>query len=184
MNPGDLKALRQKFTDVVPTLNERSLRVYASTEARALGRGGIEVVARILGLARSTIARGLREIRGEVASAGPGRIRRPGGGRKRLVDKDSRLAKDLESLVEPGTRGDPRTRLRWTSKSLRLLAGQLNGMGHSISYRSVGNLLQEAGYSLQANRKTQEGKQHPDRNAQFEHINQRVIRHQRTGVSP
>jgi transposase len=176
-----LKGLRRKFAAVMPTLNERSLRIYASTEARALGRGGITAVAEISGLARSTISRGLKEVRDEVGSAGPQRIRRPGGGRKRLVDKDLRLAKDLESLVEPGTRGDPRSRLRWTSKSLRLLAGQLHSMGHSISYRSVGHLLEEAGYSLQANRKTREGKQHPDRNAQFEHINQRVIRHQSIG---
>ena len=165
----------------MPTLNERSLRIYASSEARALGWGGIVAVAKISGLARSTILRGLKDLRGEVESAQSQRIRRPGGGRKRLVDKDPRLAKDLESLVEPGTRGDPRSRLRWSSKSLRLLAGQLHSMGHSISYRSVGHLLEQAGYSLQANRKTREGKQHPDRNAQFEHINQRVIRHQRIG---
>lgn len=181
MKRATLKTVRQKFAALVPTLDERSLRIYASTEALALGRGGIAAVARISGLARSTITRGLKEVRGQVASAEPGRIRRRGGGRKRLVETDLRLAGDLQSLVEPGTRGDPRSQLRWTSKSLRLLAGQLQRMGHSISYRSVGHLLQQAGYSLQANRKAREGKQHPDRNAQFEHINRRVIGQQKIG---
>lgn len=181
MRPEELEALREKFAAVMPTLNERSLRVYASTEARALGRGGIAAVAEVSGMACSTIARGLKELRGELESPEPARIRRAGGGRKRLVEKDPRLPRDLESLVEPGTRGDPRWPLRWTSKSLRLLAGQLQTMGHSISYRSVGRLLEKAGFSLQANRKTREGKQHADRNAQFEHINQRVLRQQRNG---
>ena len=175
----DLKVLRQKFSAVMPTLSERSLRIYAVTEARALGRGGISVVARVSKLARSTISRGLKELQGESESAEPSRIRRPGGGRTRLIDKDPRLLTDLQSLVEPGTRGDPESRLRWTSKSLRLLSGQLQRMGHSISYRSVGTLLEGVGYSLQANRKMLEGKQSPDRNAQFEFINNRVIQQQR-----
>ena len=173
--------LGEKFAALIPTLNERSRRVYAATEARAWGYGGIEAVNRVSGLARSTIARGLKELQGKAPSVDASRIRCPGGGRKRLVEKDVRLLKDLESLVEPGTRGDPESPLRWTSKSLRLLADQLNRMGHAISYRSVGRLLEKAMYSLQANRKTREGKQHPDRNAQFEYINQRVIRQQRAG---
>lgn len=176
----DIKALRDKFRALTPTLNERSRRIYAATEARALGHGGIAAVAKVSGLARSTIARGLREIQGELPNADSLRIRHPGGGRKSLVERDSRLLGDLESLVEPGTRGDPESPLRWTSKSLRLLAGELQRMGHSICYRSVGHLLGSAGYSLQANRKTREGKDHPDRNAQFEYINRRVITHQRT----
>ena len=176
----DIKALREKFTALTPTLNERSRRIYAATEARALGYGGIAAVARVSGLARSTIARGVREIRGESPSADPLRIRHPGGGRKSLVERDSRLWEDLESLVDPGTRGDPESPLRWTSKSLRQLADELQRMGHSIGYHSVGHLLESAGYSLQANRKTREGKDHPDRNAQFEYINQRVITHQRS----
>lgn len=175
----DLKALREKFAAVFPTLNERSRRIYPATEARALGRGGITAVAKVSGLARSTIRRGLKEIESKDRALDSSRVRRPGGGRLRLVDKDLRLGKDLESLVEPGTRGDPQSLLRWTSKSLRQLAGQLHRMGHSISYRSVGNLLAEAGYSLQANRKTREGKQHPDRNAQFEFINDNILRQQK-----
>ncbi len=146
-----------------------------------MGRGGITAVFKVSGLARSTIARGLKELGSERASADPSRIRCFGAGRKSLVEKDSRLWKDLESLVEPGTRGDPESPLRWTSKSLRLLAGQLWRMGHTISYRAVGHLLKKAGYSLQANQKMREGKQHPDRNAQFEYINQRVIRQRRAG---
>jgi hypothetical protein len=177
----DLERVREQFVALAPTLNERSLRIYAATEARALGYGGITAIAEVTGLAASTIARGLAEVRGEVPRADVSRIRRPGGGRKSLVAKDPRLKKDLESLVDPGTRGDPESPLRWTSKSLRILADQLQRMGHSISYRSVGHLLEKAGYSLQANRKTREGKQHPDRNAQFEHINRRVMLQQRDG---
>ena len=163
----------------MPTLNERQWRIYAATEARALGRGGITVVFKTSGLARSTIARGLKEIGSKHLDAS--RIRRSGAGRKNLAEKDKRLWKDLESLVEPGTRGDPESPLRWTSKSLRLLAKQLRRMGHAISYGAVGQLLKKADYSLQANRKTREGKQHPDRNAQFEYISQRVNRQQRVG---
>jgi hypothetical protein len=177
----DLKGVREKFVALAPTLSERSLRIYAATEARALGRGGILALSKISGLARSTIARGLREIRQEIPSADPSRIRRPGGGRKSLIEKDPRLTQDLESLVEPSTRGDPQSPLRWTCRSLRVLTDELQRMGHSIGYRSVGYLLNDAEYSLQANRKTREGKQHPDRNAQFEYINRRVTRHQRQG---
>jgi hypothetical protein len=176
----DLKALGKKFAALMPTLNERSLRIYAATEAQALGRGGIAAVASVSGLACSTISRGLREIQGKLASADLSRQRRPGGGRKSLVEMDSRLLKDLESLVEPATRGHPESPLRWTSKTLRVLAEQLERMGHAISYRSVGSLLGKAGYSLQANQKTREGRRrHPDRNAQFEYINRRVIQQQR-----
>ncbi len=177
----DLTVLREKFSALSPTLNERSLRIYAATEARSLGRGGIAAVSEVTGLSRPTIARGLSEFRGAIPIGDPSRIRRPGGGRKRLVAKDGRLLKDLESLVEPGTCGDPESPLLWSSKSLRQLANQLQRMGHAISCRSVGRLLQEAGYSLQANRKTRAGKQNPDRNAQFEHISRQVIRQQHAG---
>jgi hypothetical protein len=178
----NLKGLRRKFAALMPTLSERSRRIYAATEAEVLGHGGIGVVSQVSRMARSTISRGLQELRGETPSADKSRIRRPGAGRKSLVKKDPRLMGDLKSLVEPVTRGDPESPLRWTSKSLYLLAGQLRRMGHVVSVPTVGKLLRKADYSLQANRKTSEGKkQHPDRNAQFEHINQRVIRHQRAG---
>lgn len=177
----DLRPLKEKFSALMPTLNERSRRLVAAAEAQALGHGGITVVARASGISYSTISRGLKELRGRAEALDPLRIRRPGGGRKRLLTKDPRLTADLEALVEPGTRGDPDSPLRWTSKSLRTLARHLQGMGHSVSYPVVGDLLREAGYSLQANQKTREGARHPDRNAQFEYINRRVLQQQRTG---
>jgi hypothetical protein len=178
----DLKGLRRKFAALMPTLSERSRRIYVATEAEVLGHGGIAAVSQVSRMARSTISRGLQELRGEVSSADESRVRRPGAGRKSVIEKDPRLMGDLKSLVEPVTRGDPESPLRWTSKSLSLLTEQLHRMGHVVSAPTVGKLLRKADYSLQANRKTSEGKkQHPDRNAQFEHINQRVIRHQRAG---
>ena len=177
----DIGVLRQKCIALIPTLNERSRRIYVATEAQALGRGGIAAMFKASGLARSTIARGLKELGDEGLGMDPSRIRRPGAGRKSLVEKDRRLWKDLQSLVEPSTRGDPESPLRWTSKSLRLLAEQLRRVGHAISHQAAGQLLKNAEYSLQANRKMREGKQHPDRNAQFEYINQRVILQQRAG---
>jgi len=119
----DLDVLREKFAALAPTLNERSRRIYAATEARALGRGGIAALSKVTGLSRPTIALGLAELRGEVPSTDPSRIRRPGGGRTRLVEKDPRVMTDLESLVEPGTRGDPESPLRWTSNADRGQAG-------------------------------------------------------------
>jgi len=166
----------------MPTLSERSRRIYAATEAEMLGHGGIAAVNRVSGMARSTISRGLQELRGAKPSADKLRIRRPGAGRKSLDKKDPRLMEDLKSLVEPVTRGDPESPLRWTSKSQSLLAEQLQRMGHVVSVPTVGKLLRKADYSLQANRKTSEGqKQHPDRNAQFEYINRRVLRQQHAG---
>ena len=130
------------------------------------------------GISRSTISRGLRELdRGEPLS--PERLRRPGGGRKRTVEKDDRLLTDLDTLVEPTASGDPESPLRWTSKSVRHLATALQAMGHAVSYRLVATLLHTAGYSLQANRKTREGPQHPDRDAQFQYLNEQVRRFQR-----
>jgi hypothetical protein len=177
----DIKTLKEKFSALTPTLNERSRRIYAATEARALGHGGIAVIAAVSGMARCTISQGLKEILGQAPSADPSRIRRLGGGRKKLVQKNSRLVADLKSLVEPGTRGDPQSPLRWTSQSLRFLASRLQQMGHSVSFPVVGDILCHEGYSLQANCKTREGKQHPDRNAQFEYINRQAIRQHRTG---
>ena len=154
-------------------MDERLRRQWAATEARDLGWGGVTVVARATGLSRTTITAGLHEL-GQPArqrAAEADRIRRPGGGRRPLKETDAGLQAALEGLIEPTTRGDPESPLRWTCKSLRHLAEELNRQHHPISPNSVAALLYEAGYSLQANRKTREGASHPDRNAQFEHIN-------------
>ncbi|MCX7011116.1 MAG: ISAzo13 family transposase, partial [Candidatus Sumerlaeota bacterium] len=161
----DLKTLRRKYRTLRPVLTERSRRVWAASEAVALGHGGIGFVEKATGISRSTISRGIREQAGRT-SLPPERTRRPGGGRKRTVDKDDRLVADLDGLVEPTTSGDPQSPLRWTSKSVRHLATELQRMGHTVSYALVRKLLLAAEYSLQANRKTREGPQHPDRDAQ------------------
>lgn len=167
--------LRQKYAALGPTLTERSRRLWAATEARACGHGGIGLVARATGISRSTIQRGVRELEaGETLE--PSRTRRPGGGRKRAVAKDPRLLADLDALVEPTASGDPDSPLRWTSKSVRVVAAALQQMGHDVSYHVVADLLHDLNYSLQANRKTREGPQHPDRDAQFRYINQQVRR--------
>jgi hypothetical protein len=169
---------RAKYKALAPTLTERARRIWAATEARAAGRGGIAGVARATGIAYSTIRRGLRELTLPVQLA-PERIRRPGGGRKKTVAKDPTLLTDLEGLVEPTASGDPQAPLRWTSKSVRQLAAALQGLGHTVSRQLVAELLAAAGYSLQANRKTREGPNHPDRDAQFRYITQQVRRFQR-----
>ena len=171
----DLKTLRRKYATVRPVLTERSRRVWAASEAVALGHGGIGLVEQATGISRSTISRGMRE-RHAGAPLPAERTRRPGGGRKRLVDTDDTLVADLEALVEPTASGDPESPLRWTSKSVRRLATELQAMGHTVSYRLVTTLLHAAGYSLQANRKTREGPQHPDRDAQFQYLNTQVRR--------
>jgi hypothetical protein len=165
---------------LAPVLTERSRRLWAATEARALGRGGIERVREATGLARSTIERGVRELRsGETLN--PERTRQPGGGRKRATVKDVTLADDLEALVEPTASGDPDSPLRWTSKSVRRLAEELRAQGHEVSHNLVAELLHASGYSLQANRKTREGPQHPDRDAQFRYILDQVRHFQKLG---
>jgi transposase len=165
----------------LPALNERGRRLAVAAEAKALGRGGIVRVANSSGISISTIQRGLRELKAPGRRMDPEKVRRTGGGRKYLTDVDSRLMSDLESLVEPAVRGDPESPLRWTIKSLRTLANALSTMGHTVSHVTVGTLLQKAGYSLQANQKNKEGRQHPDRNAQFEFIYEEVGRHQANG---
>lgn len=165
---------------LLATLDERGRRLVLAAEARALGRGGIELVHRATGFSRPALRRGIRELDLPAPSA-PFRIRRPGGGRKRTVAKDPTLRSDLEALVSPSSRGDPESRLRWTCKSLRALSRELRSQGHSVSTWTVAELLVEAGYSLQGNRKPKEGSRHPDRDAQFEHINATVIEHQRAG---
>ena len=170
---GDEAAIGAKFRMLAGQLDERGLRLWAAAEAESQGRGGTASVARATGIAPSTIRRG----RGQLASGeslGPGRVRRPGAGRKRLTEKDATLLADLERLVDPDSRGDPERPLRWTAKSLRNLAGELGAQGHQISARSVAPLLRTLGYSLQANAKTREGASHPDRDAQFRQINAAV----------
>jgi hypothetical protein len=166
----DESAIRLRFEALDPVLDERSRRRFAAAEAMTAGRGGIAAVSRATGIARSTIGRALEELRGvEVVDAE--RVRRPGGGRKPLSETDAGLIDDLRSLVEPATRGDPQSPLLWTCKSLRKLAQGLQDMGHAVGRTLVGKLLHKLDYSLQANRKTREGSDHPDRDAQFHYIN-------------
>ena len=173
--------LKQKLASLLPALNERARRLLVAAEAKSLGRGGIAIVARASGVSVSTIRRGLVELKTPGRRHTPNQVRRTGGGRKSLASIDDRLIADLESVVEPVVRGDPESPLRWTCKSLRTLAGALSDMGHVISYVTVGSLLHRLGYSLQANHKTKEGGQHPDRNAQFEFIYREVAQHQAEG---
>ena len=154
-----------------PELDERRRRLWAAAEAGAYGPGGVGALARVTGLAQETVRRGLAELEaGERVEAG--RVRRAGGGRRPLTEDDPTLVADLERLVGPATRGDPESLLRWTSKSLSHLSGALGELGHRVSDRTVGKLLRGLGYRLQANRKTREGSDHPDRDRQFEHIDQ------------
>ena len=170
--PSELQA---KLASVWPLLDERTRRLMAANEARALGRGGISEVSRACGLSRKAIAKGIKEIEAGTAPP-PGRIRQPGAGRKKITEHDPRLAGALERLIDPDTRGDPETPLRWTCKSTRTLAARLTRQKHPISHMKVAQLLHAQGYSLQGNRKTEEGDDHPDRDAQFRHINRQVKR--------
>ena len=165
--------VRERFAALEPVLDEKSRRLLVAAESKAWGPGGISAVSKTTGVSRQVIRQGRRELEQSATRPG-GRIRRPGGGRKRAEQKDPTLVRDLEGLVEPTTRGDPESSLRWTCKSVRILSEELARMGHKVSYPVVAELLHEMGYSLQANRKTKEGDSHPDRNAQFEHINAKV----------
>ena len=173
-----VQSIRKRFERMRGTLNERARRLFVATEALALGWGGVAAVARATGVAPSTIGLGKLEVRrleeSGAVSLPTTRSRRPGGGRKKSADKDPTLVSDLELLIEPMTRGDPESPLRWTCKSTRRLADELVSKGHKTSKTMVGGLLKQLKYSLQANKKTKEGSDHPDRNAQFEHINKRV----------
>ncbi len=167
----DIEPIRERFSAVAPFLDERGRRLVAAAEAFAAGYGGIAAVAIATGVAPSTIGRGLKELAQDEPSE---RVRRPGAGRKPTISKAPTLLSDLEALVEPTTRGDPESPLRWTCKSVRRLAQALQAQGHEVSRTLVGHLLNEAGYSLQGNRKTTEGDSHPDRDAQFGYINTQV----------
>ena len=167
------ESLTRRYDAIKPHLSERQRRVWLGSEARELGPGGVGIVADAVRVSPDTVRRG----RSELDDPHPlpvGRSRRPGGGRRRAEDHDRELPAALDKLVEPESRGDPMTPLRWTAKSLRRLTAQLREQGHQVSATLVGRLLREAGYSLQANTKTLEGAQHPDRDAQFRHIHDRV----------
>ncbi len=178
----DVETLRTKYEALAPVLTERTRRLWAATEAEALGHGGIAIVALATGMSRERIFRGIQELRSDEP-LDPARIRRPGGGRKRKADTDPTLWQDLNDLVEPTTAGSPDDNpLRWTSKSTRKLAAELQAMGHSVSPRIVANLLHEHDYTLQANRKTREGSAHPDRDAQFVYLDDRISQQQQQGL--
>jgi hypothetical protein len=170
----DEKLLRRKFSDMWPLLDERSRRLVAASEALSLGYGGVSQIRRACGLSRKAIAKGKREI--AEGNPMPGRIRRLGAGRKNIVERDPRLLASLEDLIEPETRGDSESPLRWVCKSTRTLAAQLTRQKHPISHEKVAQLLRDQNYSLQSNRKTEEDADHPDRDAQFRHINAQVKR--------
>src|ERR1043166_394330 len=167
-----IERIRRKFQALSVVMDERIRRQWAAAEALELGWGGISLIARTTGISRTTILAGVRELKAQEATEAlphPG-IRRLGGGRKLLVETDPGLWDALDALVDPTTRGHPETPLRWTCKSTRKLAAELTRQNHPVSDRTVACLLHAAGYSSQANRKTREGKGHPDRNAQFEYI--------------
>jgi transposase len=165
-------AIAERFRLLGPQLNERQRRAFAASEARTFGYGGIAAAARACGLAENTVRKGLREL--DEQPLAPGRVRKPGAGRPAAEERDPKLLDALRELVEADTRGDPERVLLWTSRSARNLADELAERGHPIGFRTVPKLLRKLGYSLQSSRKTLEGRQHPDRDAQFRHINERV----------
>jgi hypothetical protein len=173
-----LEGIHHKYIALSPVMDERMRRQWAASEASSLGWGGVTVVAEATGLAWNTIKAGMRELDHRAAHPDEpvaDRIRRSGAGRKRLTETDPQMLAALEKLVDPATRGHPESALRWTCKSTAILAEELTRQNHPVTDRTVATMLKEAGYSLQANRKTREGNQHPDRNAQFEHINEQVV---------
>jgi hypothetical protein len=177
------QAIEAKFAALAPLLDERTRRRWAAVEARAIGRGGMTYVAAATGLSQTTIRAGLKALdspsTSNIPPAAGARSRRPGGGRRSLVDHAPSLLKALEALVDPVTRGDPMGPLRWTCKSAARLATARQSQGHRVSERSINRLLHHLGYSLQSNRKTLAGSQHSDRDAPFQHINRRVKAFQR-----
>ena len=164
--------LKQRFKKLWPYLNERVRRIFAANEALQLGYGGISRVSRICGLSRVTITKGVHDLKMDLLPKD--RIRRLGAGRPTIIKQDPNMPRALEVLVEPLSRGDPQSPLRWTCKSTRVLAKELTGQHHPISHEKVAQILRGMNYSLQGNRKTEEGEDHPDRNAQFEYINEQV----------
>jgi hypothetical protein len=185
--PEIIAAVRNKYQALYPVMDEKVRRRWAACEAMAMGWGGITAVAAATGLSRPTLRAGIAEVQGGVPRAEEGqpteaqRIRRDGGGRRRLTAGDRTLLKDLQAVLESSTRGDPQSPLLWTSKSTRHLADALVQQGHRVSHHTIARLLDDLHYSLQANRKTTEGSSHPDRDAQFEHINTQVRTFQKRG---
>src|ERR1022692_879744 len=180
MADGSDAGLRAKYALLSRYLNERQRRLVAAADAKLLGHGGIARLSRITGLSRTTLHKGLRELeRNEVAAE---RVRREGAGRKRKSEQDPAVVKELERLVDPATRGDPMSPLRWSSKRTAKLAEELCRQGYPVSARTVADILQHQDYSLQANRKTREGSSHPDRDAQFQHINEQTQAFQQRGA--
>lgn len=179
-----VEVIRNKFQDIGHLLNERSLRVWCATEAHTIGRGGISIVHEATGVARSTIRRGLKDINSveNQPDKRPNRVRKSGGGRKRITESQPDLINDLELLIEPTTRGDPENPLRWTCKSTTKIARELDRKNHKICQRTVYNLLDKLGYSLQSNKKNKEGSSHPDRNAQFEYISNKTRQFQKNSL--
>jgi len=169
----DTAPIAARFKALTAVLDERTRRLLAAAESQAIGRGGISSVARATGISRPVIRQGIAELKDPTLLVA-GRVRRQGGGRKKAVEKDAAIRSDLEALLESTTRGDPEAPLRWTCKSVRQLTAELKRLKHQVSHQVVADLLHELGYSLQANRKTKEGTNHPDRNAQFEHLNGKV----------
>jgi transposase len=176
-----LGQLATRFEVLLPHLNERQQRLALAVEARLLGHGGVRAVAQVAGVSETTVRKGVVELEAGEAPLPPGRARRPGGGRKLAARQDPDLVPALLALVEPDERGDPMSPLRWTTKSLRHLAEELTRQGHPVSAPTVGRLLKGEGFSLQANAKTLEGAQHPDRDAQFRYLNHQVKDHQADG---
>lgn len=172
--------IRDKYWHLSSELDERGRRRWAAIEARSLGRGGIAAVATATGLSDRTIRNGIKDL-DSLEPLAPDRQRRRGGGRKSLTDEQPELLDALDKMINPTTRGDPMSPLRWTCKSTRTLAAELRKQGYIVSPSTVRGLLVTLGYSLQANRKKREGKQHPDRDAQFQHINARVLAQKRRG---
>lgn len=165
----DEAALGKRYKALFPHLDERQRRLLAAADAEHLGHGGVTALARASGLSRPTIHKALQELHGPPLPVG--QVRKAGGGRKRVAEVAPAVLKRLERLIDPATRGDPMSPLRWTSKSTRHLAEALTGEGYAVSHETVGQLLRLLGYSLQGTEKTLEGAQHPDRNSQFEYIN-------------
>ena len=172
--------LGSKYKSILPLLNERQRRLYLSIEAKHFGYGGITKVSNLSGVSRVVITKGIKELQ-KIPNGTIVKSRKSGGGRKKTVDKYPAIKAELKSIIEPHTRGEPESPLLWTSKSLRKISSELKSKGYSVSHRLVGDILKSEGFSLQANRKTDEGKSHPDRNPQFQHIHKKVCDFQNTG---